>query len=147
MVNISNSSFPSLKVFKALAQLADLPFVWKRTNPWICPSYPLKMYLQYYSLQRIMSQCYFHESNATSSSFNKDFPRNVRSLFYFQSIKYNRIIQCSKLFPQNKALYSSPELWQSNGTNHWIQYRIKVVKCKYYATYSTVWWELNPWKT
>ena len=46
-----------------------------------------------------------------------------------------------------KSLYSSPELWQSNGINQWIQYRIKVVKCKYYATYSTVWWELNPWKT
>ena len=29
MVNISNTSFPSLKVFKALAQLADLPFTWK----------------------------------------------------------------------------------------------------------------------
>ena len=44
-----------------------------------------------------MSQCYFHESNATSSSFHKDFPRNVRNLFYFQSIKYNRIIQSLKI--------------------------------------------------
>ena len=47
-----------------------------------------------------MSQCYFHESNATSSLLNKDFPRNVRTLLYFQIIKYNRNIQSPKVvFP------------------------------------------------
>ena len=118
--------------------------------------------LQYYSLQRIMSQCYFHESNATGSWLNKDFPRNVRNLFYFQSIKYNRIIQSpevvftvyvciariskgraragDELFPQKKPFTARQNSGaQSNGINQWIKYRIKVVKCKYYDTYSTVW--------
>ena len=44
-----------------------------------------------------MCQFYFHESNATSLSLNKDFSRNVRNLLYFQSIKYNRIIQSPKV--------------------------------------------------
>ena len=95
MVNIPNTCFPSLKVFKALAQLADLPFTLEMHPSMTMSVLSSQNVLQYYSLQRIMSQCYFHESNATSSSLNKDFPRNVRNLFFFffQGIKYNRIIQ------------------------------------------------------
>ena len=83
--------------------------------------------LRYYSLQRIMSQCYFHESNATSSSFHKDFPRNVRNLFYFQSIKYNRIIQSLKIvFTVHVCIARSSEGRARAGDE--LQYSITVFK-------------------
>ena len=55
MVNIPNSSFPSLKVFKALAQLADLPFTWKCTH-FESMSYLLKMHQSFIDLARAKSE-------------------------------------------------------------------------------------------
>ena len=53
MLNISNTSFPRLKVFKALAQLADLPFTWKCTH---FESYLLKMHQSFIDLARAKNE-------------------------------------------------------------------------------------------
>ena len=53
MVNISNSSFTSLKVFKALAQLADLPL---KCTHFESMSYLLKMHQSFIDLARAKSE-------------------------------------------------------------------------------------------